>query len=128
MTEADAFLGLDHVQVAAPPGCEEAGRRFYGSLLGLRELTKPAPLAARGGLWFACGAHQVHVGVDAEFVPAAKAHPALRVRDAQTYAALRERLLAAGQDVRDDFEIPELARCFLSDPWGNRVELVAPRS
>lgn len=97
-------------------------------MLGLRELTKPAPLAARGGLWFACGAHQVHVGVDAEFVPAAKAHPALRVRDAQTYAALRERLLAAGQDVRDDFEIPELARCFLSDPWGNRVELVAPRS
>ena len=73
------IAGLDHVQVAAPPGCEAEARAFYGRLLGLEELEKPPALAARGGAWFACGAQQLHVGVAADFTPATKAHPGLRV-------------------------------------------------
>jgi catechol 2,3-dioxygenase-like lactoylglutathione lyase family enzyme len=112
------IIGLDHVQVAAPPGCEPEARAFYGALLGLVEVEKPASLAARGGLWFGC----LHVGVTEDFVPAAKAHPALRVTDLD---ALAVRLTGAGVDVRWDDEIPGVARFYADDPWGNRLEFMA---
>src|SRR4029077_6815654 len=85
-----AVVGLDHVQVAAPPGCEREARRFYGELLGLVEIDKPEPLRRRGGVWFGVGAQQLHIGVQEPFFPARKAHPALRVRAAELDAvALR---------------------------------------
>jgi hypothetical protein len=74
-----SVLGLDHVQVAAPPGCEPQARRFYGELIGLAELTKPEPLRGRGGVWFGVGAQQLHIAVEESFTPARRAHPALRV-------------------------------------------------
>jgi predicted enzyme related to lactoylglutathione lyase len=117
--------GLDHVQVAAPPGCEAEARGFYGRLLGLSELEKPAALAGRGGVWFACGVQQLHVGVAADFVPAAKAHPALAVITAADLHVLAERLTLAGAQVHWDAEIPGVARFFTEDPWGNRIELLA---
>jgi catechol 2,3-dioxygenase-like lactoylglutathione lyase family enzyme len=121
------ITGLDHVQVAAPPGCEAEARAFYGRLLGLQELEKPASLAARGGAWFACGAQQLHVGVAQDFAPAAKAHPALAVPSGQALDALAERLTGAGAAVHWDDELPGVARFYTEDPWGNRLELlVAP--
>jgi hypothetical protein len=114
------------VQVAAPPGCEEQARAFYGDVLGLPELEKPEVLATRGGCWFACGRQQLHVGVSDAFTPAAKAHPALSVRDAETLEVLLAELAAAGYATRRDVELPGLARGFVDDPWGNRIELVAP--
>ncbi len=117
-------LGLDHVQLAAPPGCEPAARRFYGELIGLAEVAKPEPLRARGGVWFALGAQQLHVGVEEPFAPARKAHPALR-GTAGTLDAIAERLAAAGADVAWDDALPGVRRFFTSDPWGNRVELLA---
>ncbi|HTR54483.1 MAG TPA: VOC family protein [Kofleriaceae bacterium] len=122
------FVGIDHVQVAAPSGCEAAARRFYGELLGLPEIPKPAELAARGGLWFRCGAHQLHVGIESEFRPAKKAHPALRLANLAAFEALRARLAAAGVPTRDDVDVDGQARCFADDPWGNRIELVASRA
>jgi catechol 2,3-dioxygenase-like lactoylglutathione lyase family enzyme len=119
-------VGIDHVQVAAPPGCEQQARDFYGSLLGLRELEKPGVPAARGGCWFACGQQQVHIGVSAAFAPATKAHPALTVRDAESLVMLLAELDAAGYPTRRDVELPGLARGFVDDPFGNRIELVAP--
>ena len=119
-----SVLGLDHVQVAAPAGCEAAARRFYGELLGLPELDKPAALRARGGVWFACGAQQLHVGVSEPFAPAVKAHPALAVR-ADGIDALAARLGAAGHAVDWDAAIPGVRRLHTADPWGNRLELVA---
>ena len=113
--------GVHHVQVAAPPGCEEAARGFYGRLLGLAELPKPAGLAARGGVWFAIGGQELHVGVDAEFRPARRAHPALLVRGLD---GLRRRLEAAGVPTRDDAPIAGFRRFHAEDPWGNRVELM----
>lgn len=113
--------GIDHVQLAAPAGCEDAARRFFGELLGLAELEKPESLRSRGGVWFRVGAQQLHVGVEAAFSPARKAHPAFSVSG---YVELQNRLRAAGVELTDDGSIPGLRRCYVADPWGNRIELV----
>jgi catechol 2,3-dioxygenase-like lactoylglutathione lyase family enzyme len=112
--------GIDHVQVAAPPGCEEEARAFYGGLLGLVELPKPAPLAGRGGCWFRAGPQQLHVGVEERFAPARKAHPGLVVDGLDELA---ERLAAAGVEVAWDESLPEVLRFHVADPFGNRLEL-----
>ncbi|HEY2335312.1 MAG TPA: VOC family protein [Solirubrobacterales bacterium] len=117
------IIGLDHVQVAAPIGSEADARRFYGGLLGLDELEKPEALRGRGGAWFACGAHQLHIGVTEDFSPATKAHPALLVRPADL-DPIAERLTAAGSTVQWDDAIPGTRRFYTADPWGNRIELI----
>ncbi len=116
------LIGIDHVQLAAPAGCEEAARSFFGETLGLDEIEKPGELKARGGVWFRCGDQQIHIGIEEEFSPARKAHPAFHVAD---YDALVVRLRAAGVEVTEDDPIPGLRRSFLSDPFGNRIELLA---
>jgi catechol 2,3-dioxygenase-like lactoylglutathione lyase family enzyme len=122
------YRGIDHVQLAAPRGSEAEARRFYGELLGLSELPKPADLAARGGCWFGCGAHQIHIGVEDDFRPAKKAHPALELHSEAALEALYARLVAAGAPVkRDPAEVPGVSRFFVSDPFGNRLELLARR-
>ena len=113
--------GLDHVQLACPPGGEGEARAFYGGLLGLPEIEKPEPLRARGGVWFECGAHQLHLGVEEDFRPARKAHPALRVASAADLRALAERL----GDVRWDEDLPGFERFYVDDPFGNRLEVLA---
>lgn len=115
------ILGIDHVQLAAPAGCETAARQFYGEVLGLEELAKPPLLQSRGGCWFQCGTYQLHIGVDSEFRPARKAHPAILVSNLDS---LRSRLRQHGISVQDDTSIPETIRCYVSDPWGNRLEFV----
>jgi catechol 2,3-dioxygenase-like lactoylglutathione lyase family enzyme len=117
------IAGLDHVQIAAPAGCEQDARRFYGELLGLPEIEKPSPLRQRGGVWFTLGNQQLHIGVDEQFVPARKAHPALRVAPGEL-ERLADRLKAAGAEVRWDEELPGVKRFFTYDPWGNRIELL----
>ena len=114
---------LDHVQVAAPRDCETAARRFYGGLLELEEIEKPAALRGRGGAWFRCGSQQLHVGVQEPFAPATKAHPGLRVATRAQLEELAVRLAAAGHRV--DWEAHD-ARFHTDDPWGNRLELLAP--
>lgn len=117
----ETIKGIDHVQLAAPRGCEAAARRFYGELLGLRELPKPPALAARGGVWFAAGAQGLHIGVEETFAPAHKAHPALLV---QHIDALAERLASAGVEVQWDEALPGQRRFYAADPWGNRLEFL----
>jgi catechol 2,3-dioxygenase-like lactoylglutathione lyase family enzyme len=114
-----AVRGIDHVQVAAPRGCEAEARAFYTGLLGLEELPKPGALA-RGGCWFRAGTQELHVGVEEPFAPARKAHPGLVVDDLD---ALVERLRGAGIGVAVDEAIPEVRRCHVADPFGNRLEL-----
>ncbi len=119
-----SLIGLDHVQLAAPKGCEAAARHFFGELLGLEEVAKPAILAGRGGVWFALGAHGLHIGVEEPFRPAQKAHPALLVRDV---AALAARLEAAGVQIIWDDQLPGYRRFYTFDPWGNRLECLTPQ-
>jgi catechol 2,3-dioxygenase-like lactoylglutathione lyase family enzyme len=120
------FLGIDHVQLAAPRGSETEARRFFGELLGLEELPKPPALAARGGCWFRCGTQELHIGIEDDFRPAKKAHPALRLRDEAALDALFERLSNAGVKVRrDPAELERTIRFFAEDPFGNRLEILA---
>jgi len=119
------ITGIDHVQVAAPPGCEPAARSFYGGLLELAEVDKPPALAARGGCWFAVGDQQLHVGVAQAFTPSAKAHPALGVEDSDALDTLAARLQAAGYTVEWDDAIVGTDRFYVPDPFGNRLELLA---
>ena len=116
-------LGIDHVQVGAPVGCEDDARAFYGGILGMEELPKPEALRTRGGCWFRAGAQELHVGVERVFAPARKAHPGLVVSD---LGALRARLAAAGMVFEDDREIEGVDRIFVHDPFGNRLELRQP--
>jgi catechol 2,3-dioxygenase-like lactoylglutathione lyase family enzyme len=117
------IVGLDHVQVAAPRGCEAEARRFYGSLLGLEELQKPESLRGRGGVWFRCGHQQLHIGVEEGFVPARKAHPAISV-DGGELDLIAKRLLDAGEQVVWDGALAGVRRFYSQDPWGNRIELI----
>ncbi len=117
-------MRLDHVQVAAPPGCEEAARAFYGGLLGLPEVGKPEPMPASGGAWIALGAQQLHVGDEEPVAPAAKAHPGLSVAEAEL-DAIAARLEAAGAPVSWDDRLPGVRRFYTADPFGNRLELLA---
>jgi catechol 2,3-dioxygenase-like lactoylglutathione lyase family enzyme len=117
-------IDLDHVQIAAPPGCESAARHFFTDLLGLEELEKPEPLRARGGAWFALGDRQLHVGVDPDFKPARKAHAALRP-PASELDALAARLAAADFPVIWDDTLRGERRFYSEDPWGNRIEFLA---
>lgn len=114
-------VGLDHVQLAMPPGGEDAARAFYGGVLGLVEVAKPADLAARGGCWFEGGAARVHLGIDLDFRPAVKAHPALLVDD---LAALTTRLAEAGVAVIPGRPLAGYVRGDIADPFGNRIELM----
>jgi catechol 2,3-dioxygenase-like lactoylglutathione lyase family enzyme len=116
------IVAIHHVQLAMPRGREEEAREFYARLLGIPEVPKPEALAARGGAWFENGELRVHLGVESDFRPARKAHPALLVRG---LSALVQRLAAAG--VRVEVELmPGHERVYVSDPFGNRLELLEP--
>jgi catechol 2,3-dioxygenase-like lactoylglutathione lyase family enzyme len=117
------ITGLDHVQVAAPPNTEPEARRFYGSLLGLAELPKPPELASAGGVWFACGAQQIHIGTQDPFLASRKAHPAFAVADPSALDVMADRLASAGAPVHWDERLPGVQRFYTEDPWGNRLEL-----
>ncbi len=110
---------MDHIQIAAPAGCEAAAREFYGSILGMEEIEKPPTLRARGGCWFQCGDQQLHIGVESDFRPAKKAHPAFVVADLDE---LRKVLEARGITTVNDDALPGTRRFYAEDPWGNRLE------
>ncbi len=107
-----------------PAGQEAQARAFYAGLLGLAEVPKPSSLAARGGAWFGAGPVRVHLGVDDEFHPARKAHPALLVDD---LPALVRALEGAGHPVRGDVALDGYDRVHVDDPFGNRLELMQLR-
>ena len=119
-----AVLGLDHVQVAMPPGGEERARAFYAGVLGMAEVPKPPVLAVYGGLWFVSGAAEVHLGAEDGFRAAKKAHPAFRVRDLR---ALLDVCAAAGHETASAEPLEDRERAYVFDPFGNRLELVQIR-
>ena len=119
-----AIVALDHVQLAMPKGEEDKARAFYAGVLGLAEQVKPENLRKRGGVWFARGDLQVHLGVEADFRAARKAHPAFRV---ENLAELRARCEAAGFATVDDEPLPGYERFYVHDPFGNRIECLEPK-
>ena len=121
MTRAWEVIGLDHVQLAMPVGAEAVARAFYTDVLGLTEVPKPAVMAARGGCWFERGAVHVHLGAEADFHGARKAHPAFIV------SGLDALLAASGLHPTWSDEVPGPRRCHVDDPFGNRIELIDAR-
>ncbi len=113
--------GLDHVQLAMPPGGEGAAVDFYEGVLGLPQVPKPPALAVRGGRWFSNGDVALHLGVEEDFRPARKAHPALLVDDLD---AMVERIGGAGGEVAWGEPLDGFSRCHVADPFGNRIELM----
>jgi catechol 2,3-dioxygenase-like lactoylglutathione lyase family enzyme len=115
------LVAMDHVQLAMPPGEEDAAEAFYSGILGLVREPKPEPLASRGGCWFSNGDVTLHLGVEEGFRPAKKAHPAVLVENLDDLVG---ELRLDGHQVRFDDEIPEVRRCYVDDPFGNRIELI----
>jgi catechol 2,3-dioxygenase-like lactoylglutathione lyase family enzyme len=114
---------IDHLQLAAPKGCEAEARRFFGRLLGLAEIEKPEPLRSRGGCWFRVGSKQLHIGIEEPFQPATKAHPAFAVSDIEAvFAALEQE----GVSCVWDEALGGVRRFYANDPWGNRLEFTEP--
>lgn len=112
---------IDHVQLAAPKGCEEAAREFFSGILGLTEVEKPAELKKRGGVWFEFGMFQLHIGVEEPFSPAKKAHPAIVVKEIEALKThLREKRVA----FTEDDNLPGASRIHVFDPFGNRLEFL----
>lgn len=116
-------VGLHHVQLAMPPGEEASATNFYEGVLGIPRVAKPAHLETRGGCWFETDTVRVHLGVEDDFRPAKKAHPALLVDDLQS---VRQLLLNEDVEVVDDEPLPGYDRIYAFDPFGNRIELLSP--
>lgn len=116
---------IDHVQLAMPLGGEDAARAFYADLLSLPEKPKPPELAKRGGCWFEGDDVKIHLGVEDDFRPARKAHPALLVTDLATLAS---KLRGAGVKIVEDDSLEGYDRIYADDPFGNRLELMEPLS
>jgi catechol 2,3-dioxygenase-like lactoylglutathione lyase family enzyme len=115
-------LAIDHIQLAMPVGEEEKARAFYGGILGMTEIPKPPELAKRGGAWFQIGNVILHLGVEADFHPARKAHPALIVDDLETFLQICQ-----ANGLETDTSQPPLEgykRAHIFDPFGNRIELM----
>ncbi len=118
-------VAIDHVQLAMPAGREAEARAFYADLLGITEQPKPPHLAKRGGCWFERGALKIHLGVEEDFAPARKAHPALTV---EGLPALVAALKQAGHRVVEDEPLDGYDRVYVDDPFGNRIELMEPKT
>ncbi len=112
---------LDHIQLAIPTGAEDACRVFWGDLLGFDEIKKPEKLRTRGGAWFGRDGIEVHLGVETDFSPAKRAHPAFRITGLDSFA---DRLASAGHPIRWDDRIKSRRRFFTDDPFGNRIEFI----
>ena len=116
---------IDHILIAMPPGREDEARAFYHGMLGLTEKAKPTQLAERGGCWFEIGALQVHLGVEKNFVPARKAHPAFIV---DGLGDMVMKLKQSGYTVTEDEPLVGCDRRHVYDPFGNRIELIEPHA
>ncbi len=122
MTDRIEIVGIDHVQLLMPTGGEAEARRFYGEVLGLREVAKPDELDGRDGCWFVgIGGTAIHLRVDQRFIAAHKAHPGLIVVDLE---AARRALAARGARISEDESGLNVRRCYTQDPFGNRIELI----
>jgi catechol 2,3-dioxygenase-like lactoylglutathione lyase family enzyme len=116
-----AIIDIHHIQLAMPPGEEESARFFYIGILGFEETPKPSNLVQRGGVWFRSNSVHLHLGIEVDFRPAKKTHPAFVVDDLET---IEKRCTATGYSIVRDEPIPGYDRMYVTDPFGNRIELL----
>jgi catechol 2,3-dioxygenase-like lactoylglutathione lyase family enzyme len=118
-------VGLDHAFLTIPEGGEPEARSFYGDLLGLEEMERPAGLRRSGGVWFRVGDGELHLGTDETHIAPRRPHPGFRVADTDALDDLAARLAENGRDVAWDGRIEDRKRFYTRDPFGNRLELLA---
>jgi catechol 2,3-dioxygenase-like lactoylglutathione lyase family enzyme len=123
--ERRLVTAIHHVQLAMPTGAEDSADAFYAGVLGMSRIPKPPELQRRGGCWFGGQGFEVHLGVEEPFAPARKAHPAFVVQDLE---AARAGLRSAGFDIVEDTQLEGFERFYTSDPFGNRIEILARAS
>jgi catechol 2,3-dioxygenase-like lactoylglutathione lyase family enzyme len=116
-----AIIDIHHIQLAMPPGEEQLARAFYVDILGFEEIPKPSKLVKRGGVWFRSNSVHLHLGVEIDFHPAKKAHPAFVVND---LAGIEKRCADTGYSIIRDEQISDYDRIYVTDPFGNRIELL----
>jgi len=119
-----SIIGLDHAFLTMDEGGEDAARSFYGDILGLEEIGRPAGLRRSGGLWFRAGGQELHLGADDAHLAPVRPHPGFRVAATAELDELAARLVEAGRDVSWDERIEGRKRFYTRDPFGNRVELL----
>ncbi|MFD1778540.1 VOC family protein [Fredinandcohnia salidurans] len=112
---------IDHIQLAAPKGSEDQARHFYSTILGCKEVEKPEALRKNGGVWFAFGTVQIHIGIEDPFGPTKKAHPAFEIENLD---ALKQHLQTNNVVIIDDNNLPGANRFYAHDPFGNRLEFL----
>ena len=115
------ILNIDHVQIAIPLASESRARGFYSGILGFTEIAKPPEMAERKSIWFVSGGVNLHLGIEPDFTPAKRAHPAFLVEDLETILAACER---AGITTKPDISFNGFRRVHVFDPFGNRIELM----
>jgi catechol 2,3-dioxygenase-like lactoylglutathione lyase family enzyme len=115
-----SIVGIDHVQIAVPRALEAECLRFYREVLAFPEIPKPEGLRGRGGAWFQAGSLQMHIGVDPEPSPRSKRHICFLVRD---LSAAKADVVSRGVAVEEESIAEGLARFFIRDPAGNRIEI-----
>ena len=119
------IVGLDHAFITISDGGEDDARRFYGALLGLEEIARPAGLQEGGGVWFQAGGQELHLGSDGAHEATRRPHPGFRVESVTALEELAHRVEAAGVETQWDERIEGRKRFYVRDPFGNRVELLA---
>ena len=115
------FKSIDHIQLAAPKGSEEIARKFYKDILDFKEVEKPETLKKNGGVWFASGNIQVHIGIEEPFSPSKKAHPAFEIDNIEE---LKIHFSKNQVEYLEDELLPGANRIYIFDPFGNRIELL----
>jgi catechol 2,3-dioxygenase-like lactoylglutathione lyase family enzyme len=121
MSEGFELIGIHHVQLAMPEGEDADAVAFYADTLGLTQVPRPEALSPRGGVWFTSCDLEIHLGVEDQFRPAVKAHPAILVKGLGT---IRTRIEDAGYKISDTVQIEGFDRVYVRDPFGNRLELI----
>ncbi|KOO50989.1 VOC family protein [Viridibacillus arvi] len=115
------FKSIAHIQLAAPKGSEDEAKRFFGDILGFREIEKPELLRKRGGVWFEFANYQIHIGIEEPFTPAKKAHPAFEIENIED---LKSHLSKNDIKFIIDEDLPGANRIYINDPFGNRIEIL----
>ncbi|KGX85246.1 VOC family protein [Pontibacillus marinus] len=116
------YIGIDHVQVAAPPNREDDAITFYSGKLGMELIEKPKSLQKNGGVWFQCGNHQLHIGVKQDFIGETKAHPAFEI---ENFEEFKDHLREQNVSYKEDDKLPDADRVYVFDPFGNRLEFLS---
>lgn len=116
------IIRFHHLNVTVPQALEDATKHFYGVILGLKQIQKPAGSRTSVGAWYQLGAMQLHLSIEDEVDnQASDRHVCYLVRNVADAAQhFRDAGVAVISDPRP---IPGRPRIYVRDPGGNLIEI-----